>query len=65
MADTDLTKASKRVFSRKLQERQKCDITWPLTSEERLSIIDSEPLPEIYNAIYFSIYQSASINQYG
>ena len=65
MADTDLTKASKRVLSRKLQERKKCNITWPLTSEERLSTIDSAPLPEIYNAIYFSIYQSASINQYG
>ena len=64
MADTDLTNTSRRVLSRKLQERQKFDITWTLTSEERLSRIDSGPLPEIYNAIYSSIYQSASLNQY-
>ena len=47
-----------------LQERQKSDITWPLTPEKLLSRIDTGPLPEIHNAIYFSIYLSASINQY-
>ena len=47
---------------RKLQERQKDDITWPLTAEELPSRLDSGPLPEIHNAIYFSIYQSTSIN---
>ena len=65
MADTDLTKSSKRMLGRKLQERPKSDIAWPLTSAELFSRIDNGPLPEIYNAIYFSIYQYASINQYG
>ena len=36
-----------------------------MTPEELLSRIDTGPLPEIYNATYFSIYQSASTNQYG
>ena len=63
--DTDLTKAFRRMLRRKLQERQKGDITWPLTPEELLSRINAEPLPETYNAIYFSIHESGSINQYG
>ena len=35
--DTDLTKAFGRMLRRKLQERQKGDITWPLTPDELLS----------------------------
>ena len=31
MADTDLTKASRRMLRRKLQQKQKSDITLPLT----------------------------------
>ena len=65
LRDTDLTKGSGRMLRRKLQERQKGDITWPLTPEELLSRIDKGPLPEKCNAIYFSIYETVSINQYG
>ena len=53
------------MLRRKLQKRQKGDITWPLTPEELFSRKDMGPLPEIYHAIYFSIYESASFNQYG
>ena len=52
------------MLRRKLQDRQKDDITWPLTPEELLSRLDTGPLSEIHKAIYFSIYQSASIDQY-
>ena len=65
LRDTDLTKAFARMLRRKLQERQKGDIIWPLTPEELLSRINAGPSPEAYNAIYFSIYKSGSINQYG
>ena len=51
------------MLRRKLKERQKNDINWPLTPEE-LSRLGTGPLPEIHNAIYFSVYQSASFNQY-
>ena len=64
MVDSDLTKSPRRMLRRKLQEKPKSDITGTLTQEELLSRIDNGPLAEIYNAIYFSIYQSASINQY-
>ena len=40
---------------RKLQEKQKGDINWPVTPEKLLSRMATGPLPEIYNAIYFSI----------
>ena len=65
LRDADITKAFGRMLRRKLNERQKSDVSWPLTPEELLSRIDTGPLPEIYNAIYFSIYESGSINQYG
>ena len=65
LRDTDLTKAFVRMLRRKLQERQKGDITWPQTPEELRSRIDQGPLPEKCNVIYFSIYESVSINQYG
>ena len=64
LRDTDLNKAFGRMLRRNLQEKQKRDITWPLTPEELLSRINAGPLPAIYNAIYFPIYQSRSINQY-
>ena len=51
------------MLRRKLLERQKDDITWPLTPEELLSKLDTGPLTEIQIAIYFSIYKSTSINQ--
>ena len=65
LRDTDLTKAFGRMLRRKLLERRKGDVTWPLTPEELLSRIDAGPLSEIYNAIYLLIYESASINQCG
>ena len=55
LRDTDLTKAFGRILMRKIHERQRGDITLPLTPEELLSRIDKGPLPVIYNAIYFSI----------
>lgn len=36
---------------------------WP--QKNVFSKTDTGPLPEIYHAFYFSIYESASINQYG
>ena len=60
-----LLKHLRKCFWRILQERQKGDIDWPQTPEELLSRKDPGSLPEIYNAIFFSIDKSASINQYG
>ena len=42
-------------FWRKLQGRQKGDITWPLNPEELPSRVHTGPLQEIYNATYLSI----------
>lgn len=62
LRDTNLTRAFGRMLMRKIQERQNGDLTWQLISEKRLSRIDTGHLPEIYNAVYFSIYKSASTN---
>ena len=60
-----LLKHLRKCFWRILQERQKGDIDWPQTPEELLSRKDPGSLPEIYNATFFPIDKSASINQYG
>ena len=64
LRDTDLTKAFGGMFLEKTTEKAKGYITQAMTPEELLSRIDTVPLPMIYNATYFSIYQSASTNQY-
>ena len=53
LRDTDLTKPFGRMLRRKLQERQKGDITWPLTLGEFLSRIDAGPLPRYTKQIIF------------
>ena len=63
LRDGELTKAFGRMIRRKFEERKTSEDTWPLT--ELLSKLDSGPLPELYNAIYFSIYERRKINQYG
>ena len=65
LRDIDLTKAFRRMERRKLQEKRKGDITWPEKLEEHLSRIDTGPLPEMYNAIWFSISASTSTNYTG
>ena len=62
LRDSDLTKAFRKMLRKKLKERQKEDITFPLTPEELFSRLDTGPLPEIHNAIYFSI---SNLHQYG
>ena len=43
------------MLRRKLKERQKEDITFPLNSGEFFSRLDTGPLTEMHNAIYFFI----------
>ena len=65
LRDGELTKAFGRMIQRKFEERKTSEDTWPLTPDKLLSKLDSRPLPELYNAIYFSIYERGKINQYG
>ena len=37
---------------------------WTLTPEELLAKLDTSPHPEIYNAINYSMYDRATINNY-
>ena len=65
LRDFDLAKSFGKMIRRKIKERDEVENKWPLTPEELLSRIDSGPLQELYNAIYFSIYEKGSINQHG
>ena len=51
LRDTKLTRAFGRMLMRKIQERQKGDLTWPMTPEKFISRIDTGHLPETHNAI--------------
>ena len=65
LRDADLAKAFGRMIRRKLDERKSEDERWPLTPDELLSKLDSGPLPDLYNTIYYSIHDRRKLNEYG
>ena len=65
LRDADLTKAFGKMIRRKLEELKSSGETWPLTPDELLAKLDTGPLPELYNSIYFSIHERGELNQYG
>ena len=47
------------------KEAERTNTSWPLTKEELLKKLDSGVLPELYNAIYYSIHDWGKINEFG
>eukprot|EP00794_Sanderia_malayensis_P012974 gene12974-14308_t len=54
-----------RMIREKIMLKQKQRYDFPLTSEEFIKSLDEGPLPELYNAIFYSMHDSATINEYG
>ena len=50
---------------RKLQARKQNGTSWPLSPEDFLSMLDQGPLPDLYNAIYYSMCDRVKRNEYG
>ena len=41
------------------------EVNWPLTPEELLASFDEGPLPELYNAIFYTAAESAKLMSMG
>ena len=65
LRDADLAKAFGCMIRRKLDERKNEAERWPLTPDELLSKLDSGPLPDLYNTIYYSVHDRGKLNEYG
>eukprot|EP00795_Rhopilema_esculentum_P000574 gene574-10262_t len=65
LRDDDLSKAFGRMVKRKLEARRNAPRQWPCTTEEILSQLDRGPLPEIYNAIFYTLKDYGEKNEYG
>eukprot|EP00794_Sanderia_malayensis_P016277 gene16277-17916_t len=61
----DHVRAFGRMIREKIKLKQKQRYDFPLTSEEFIKSLDEGPLPELYNAIFYSMHDSATINEYG
>ncbi len=60
-----VTRTFGQMIRRKIEERKSREDAWPLITKELLTKLDTGPLPELFNAIYFSFYQKSVLNQYG
>ena len=65
LRDSDIVRSSGKLIKRKLEEKKRNTKKWPLTPEELLSQMDEGPLPDLYNAIYFSKYEHGKLNEHG
>ena len=65
LRDADLVKSFGRLIRRKLESPVKEENKWPLTPDELIEEVNKGPSPELYNAIYYSMYDSGKINSYG
>eukprot|EP00794_Sanderia_malayensis_P016364 gene16362-18007_t len=61
----DHVRAFGRMIREKIKLKQKQRYDFPLTSEEFIKSLDEGPLPKLYNAIFYSMHDSATINEYG
>ena len=65
LRDDDLAKAFGRMVRRKVAVKEKEHHQWPLSPEELIAKLDDGPLPDLYNAIYYSIYDQGEKNEHG
>ena len=64
LRDNDLTISFSRMIRRKVLEKESLN-DWPMSPEDLIDKMDSGPLPEIYNAIYYSMHEKGTLNGYG
>ena len=65
LRDDDLAKAFGRMVRHKLEARENAPRQWPCTTEEIMNQLDRGPLPEIYNAIFYTLKDYGEKNEYG
>ena len=64
LRDQDLTRAFGKMIRRKVASFDD-DIQWPLTPKKLLEVMDKGPIPELFNAIYYTMHDSGKVNEFG
>ena len=64
LRDQDLTRVFGKMIRRKVASFDD-DIQWPLTPEKLLEVMDKGPIPELFNAIYYTVHNSGKLNEFG
>ena len=66
LRNSDIIRSSGALIQRKIKKRLENEkkFEWPYNLEELMGMLDRGPLPEIYNAIYYSIKGHLKLNQY-
>ena len=69
--DDDIIRAFGALVRRKIEERKEekkreaCEESFPYPPERVIEMIDDGPLPELYNAMYATLFPSFKCNEYG
>ena len=58
LRDGDLIKSFGRLIRRRLLANPKEEEEWPLTPDEMMEEVNKGPSPDLYNAIFYSTYDS-------
>ena len=65
LRDDDLSRSFGRMIRRKLIQFQEQKNEWPLTPEQLTEMMDRGPLQHLYNAIYYTLYDTATKKEHG
>ena len=65
LRDDDIVKSFGKLIKRKVCKRSNETIEWPLSSEQLTQLLDKGPLPEVYNAIYYMLFDGSNENEFG
>ena len=64
LRDQDLTRAFGKMMRRKVASFDD-DMQWPVTPKKLLEVMDKGPIPELFNAIYYTMHDSGKVNEFG
>ena len=67
LKSNDIIRSFGTLIRRKIKERlqEEKEIEWPYSPEELVRMLDKGPLPELYNAIYYTVNGNFKLNKYG
>ena len=58
LREDDIVKLFRRLVRRKIQQKHENDTRLTMSKEEMIALLDKGPLPALYNAIFYTLYDS-------
>ena len=65
LRDDNIVKSFGRLIKPKVYERNEEAIEWPLSPEQLTQLLDKGPLPELYNVIYYTVFDGSKNTEFG